>query len=58
MYRDGFMDFINPDHIRERLAMDMDLNPMISGCFIKVFSDLDGEKLIEELKQYLSENEL
>lgn len=40
------------------VEMDMDLNPMISGCFIKVFRDLDGEKLIEELKQYLSENEL
>ena len=40
------------------VEIDMDLNPMISGCFIKIFSDLDGEKLIEELKQYLSENEL
>ena len=40
------------------VEMDMDLNPMISGCFIKVFRNLDGEKLIEELKQYLSENEL
>ena len=40
------------------VELDMDLNPMISGCFIKLFSGLDGEKLIEELKQYLSENEL
>ena len=28
------------------------------GCFIKLFENYDGEKLIEELKQYLSENEL
>lgn len=36
----------------------LDLNPMISGCFEKLFYDLDGEKLIESLKQYLSENKL
>lgn len=38
--------------------IDMDLNPMIAGCFIKLFENYDGEKLIEELKQYLSGNEL
>ena len=36
----------------------LDLNPMISGCFEKLFYDLDGEKLIESLKQYLSQNKL
>lgn len=40
------------------VEIDMDLNPMISGCFTRLFSDHDGEILIEELKQYLSENEL
>jgi len=36
----------------------MDINPMITGCCTKVFKNLDGDKLIEELDQYLSENEL
>ncbi len=36
----------------------MDLNPMITGCFIKLFKNFDGDKLVEELEQYLSENEL
>ena len=36
----------------------LDLNPMITGCFKKLFYDLDGNKLIEELKQYLSKNKL
>ena len=36
----------------------LDLNPIISGCFIKLFKDFDGDKLIGELRQYLSENEL
>lgn len=36
----------------------LDLNPMISGCMIKVFTDYDGDKLTEEIRQYLSDNEL
>lgn len=36
----------------------LDLNPMITGCFKKLFYDLDGNKLVEELKQYLSKNKL
>lgn len=36
----------------------LDLNPMISQCFIRIFKNTDGDKLIEELKQYLVENEL
>lgn len=35
-----------------------ELNPMISGCMIKIFRNFDGEKLKDELMQYLSENEL
>ena len=31
---------------------------MIAGCFTKLFLNYDGEALIEELEQYLSENEL
>lgn len=40
------------------VELNMDLNPMISGCFLKIFKDFDGDKLIETLRQYLSENEL
>ena len=37
---------------------DMDLNPMISGCFIKLFYDLDSEELIKSLNAYLQNNQL
>ncbi len=40
------------------LEIDLDLNPLISGCFIKIFKNFDGDKLIEELQKYLSENAL
>lgn len=36
----------------------MDLNPMISGCMTKIFSNYNGDKMIKELKEYLSNNEL
>lgn len=36
----------------------LDLNPMISGCMTKIFSNYDGDKLIEEINQYLSDNKL
>ena len=36
----------------------LDLNPMISGCMIKIFKNYDGEQLIREIREYLSENEL
>ena len=36
----------------------MDLNPMISGCMIRIFNNYDGDRLIEEIRKYLSENEL
>ena len=37
---------------------DMDLNPMITGCFTKLFYDLDGEALVDSLKEYLKNNQL
>ena len=40
------------------IEIDLDLNPMISECFIRLFKDFDGEKLVEQLEQYLAENEL
>ena len=40
------------------IELGLDLNPMISGCMVKVFKNYDGEQLIEEIKEYLSENEL
>ena len=36
----------------------LELNPMISGCMIRIFANYDGDQLIEELRQYLSENDL
>ena len=36
----------------------MEINPMISGAMIKIFKNYDGDELVEEIKQYLSENEL
>lgn len=38
--------------------LKLDLNPMIAGCFKKIFKNFDGEKLIEELEDYLERNEL
>ena len=40
------------------IELGLDLNPMISGCMIKIFKNYDGEQLIREIKEYLSENEL
>jgi nucleoside 2-deoxyribosyltransferase len=40
------------------VEMGLDMNPMISGCMIKIFKNIDGDKMIEEMKQYLSENKL
>ena len=40
------------------IELGLDLNPMISGCMIKVFKNYDGDQLIEDIKQYLSEHEL
>lgn len=40
------------------VEMKLDMNPMISGCMIKVFQNFDGEKLKEEIGKYLAENEL
>ena len=40
------------------VELDMDLNPMISGCFSKLFYNLDGEALISSLEEYLKDNQL
>ena len=40
------------------IEQDIDINPMISGCFTKLFYNLDSEELIKELKEYLENNEL
>ena len=31
---------------------------MISGCMIKIFRNYDGDLLEEEIRQYLSENDI
>jgi nucleoside 2-deoxyribosyltransferase len=36
----------------------LEMNPMISGCMIKIFKNYDGDKLVEEIRQYLSKNAL
>ena len=40
------------------VEMGLDMNPMISGCMIKIFKNFDGDKMIDELKQYLSKHKL
>ena len=40
------------------IELGMDLNPMLTGCFTKLFYDLDGEALITSLEAYLKENPL
>ena len=40
------------------VELDLGLNPMITGCFIKLFENYDGDKLIKSLREYLSNNEL
>ena len=40
------------------IELSLDLNPMISGCMIKIFKNYDGGELIREIREYLSENEL
>lgn len=40
------------------VELDMDLNPMISGCLTKLFYNTDGEAALESLKDYLSHNQL
>ena len=40
------------------VELGIDLNPMISGCMIKIFKSYDGDKLIEEIQRYLSQNKL
>ena len=40
------------------IESDLDINPMLSGCFKKVFKDFDGNKLLKELEEFLKENQL
>lgn len=36
----------------------MDLNPMLAGCFIKIFKNFDGDELLNELAQFLENDKL
>ena len=40
------------------VELGLDMNPMISGCMIRIFKNPDGDRLVEEIRQYLSENAL
>lgn len=37
---------------------DLDINPMLTGCFIKIFKDFNGDKLLSDLEEYLKNNKL
>ena len=37
---------------------DMDLNPMITGCMVKIFYNLDGDAAVKSLTDYLDHNTL
>lgn len=40
------------------LELNLDLNPLISGCFKKIFYDSDDINLINTLEEYLCKNKL
>lgn len=40
------------------IECNLDLNPLISGCFKKIFYNLDGNQLIDDLQDYLENNSL
>lgn len=40
------------------VELDMDLNPMISGCLTKLFYNTDGEAALASLTDYLAHNRL
>ena len=40
------------------VELDMDLNPMIVGCLKRLFYNLNGDELINDLKAYLNNNTL
>lgn len=40
------------------LEHSLDLNPMITGCMIKIFKNFDGDELIKEIREYLNHHEL
>lgn len=40
------------------LEIGLDLNPLISGCFNKIFYNLNGEELQKELRKFLETNTL
>lgn len=40
------------------LEQNISVNPMIMGCFTRIFEDTDFEKLMAQLTEYLKTNEL
>ena len=40
------------------VELDMDLNPMITGCLTKLFYNTDGEAALASLSDYLAHNQL
>lgn len=40
------------------LEKDLTLNPLVAGCFLRIFEDPDGEALLASLREYLRGNAL
>ena len=40
------------------LQYAMDNNPLVTGCMIKIFKNYDGDKLIKEIRDYLTTHKL
>lgn len=40
------------------MELDLELNPLIAGCFIKIFSGKEDDEAIIQLQEYLETNKL
>lgn len=56
-YRSGKRCYGIKSDVRS-LEINLDLNPLISECFDKIFCNTKERALLRELKSYLAENEL
>ena len=40
------------------LEINLDVNPLIGGCMIKIFKNFDGNALMNDIREYLKSNKL
>ena len=40
------------------LEINLDVNPLIGGCMIKMFKNFDGNALMDDIREYLKSNKL